>query len=73
VIESRAAMTLDALKLEIERLSPAERNALVEWLQRQADEAGDEQIRTDYRAGKLDELMGRAEKELDDGTIREAP
>jgi hypothetical protein len=66
-------MTLDALKSEIDKLSPQERAALADWLWRQEDEAWDEQIRRDYRAGKLDELIHRAEKELDEGSIREAP
>ena len=65
-------MTLDALKTEIGKLAPAERSALSQWLQLQEDQAWDEQIRSDYRAGKLDELVRRAEKEFDDGTIREA-
>ena len=66
-------MTLDALKTEIEKLSPEERSALVEWLWREEDEAWDRQIRADHRAGKLDELIRRAHKEFDEGTVREAP
>ena len=54
-------------------LRPQERAALVAWLWREEDEAWDEQIRSDHRAGKLDKLVERAEKEFDDGTIREAP
>ena len=66
-------MTLEALKAEITRLSTAERTALAEWLQAQEEAAWDGQIAADYRAGKLDELIRRAEQEHRDGTIREAP
>lgn len=66
-------MTIELLKAEIEKLPPRERAALVRWLQDQDDLAWDEQISSDYRAGKLDRLIERAEKEFDDGTIREAP
>jgi hypothetical protein len=66
-------MTLEALKNEIGRLSPAEREALAEWLDAQDAAAWDQQIVADYRAGKLDHLIRRAKQELDDGTIREAP
>lgn len=66
-------MTLDALKIEIEKLARSDRAALAEWIQLQEDQTWDEQIRQDHRAGKLDALIGRAEKEFDDGTIREAP
>ena len=39
----------------------------------QQEQAWDEQIRDDYQAGKLNKLINRADKEFDDGTIREAP
>lgn len=66
-------MTLESLKSEIEKLDPRERTALIAWLQEQEDAQWDEKIASDYEAGKLDELIGRAEKEFKDGTIREAP
>jgi hypothetical protein len=66
-------MTLEAIKSEIEKLSPQEQAALRAWLQLQEDDAWDEQIAADYRAGKLDELIRRAKNEFDAGTIREAP
>ena len=66
-------MTLDTLKAEIEKLSPPERSTLALWLANREEEAWDEQIRADHRAGKLDTLVRRAEKEFDEGTIREAP
>ena len=66
-------MTVEAIKSEIEKLSPPERLTLAAWLAEREDEAWDEQIRGDHRAGKLDALIRRAEQELDEGTIREAP
>jgi hypothetical protein len=66
-------MTLDTLKIEIEKLSRADRVALVTWLAEQDEAAWDEQIRVDHRSGKLDHLIRKAEREMDDGTIREAP
>jgi hypothetical protein len=66
-------MTLEALKSEITKLPREQRAALVRWLEEQDEQAWDQQIRDDYRAGKLNELIERAEKEFDDGTIREAP
>ena len=66
-------MTLDALKSEIEKLSRQQRSALAEWLAEQEEQEWDEQIRDDYRSGKLDDLIKRAENEFNKGTIREAP
>jgi hypothetical protein len=66
-------MTLQTIKAEIEKLTAEDRAALTAWLQAQEEAAWDEQIVADYRAGKLDELIRRAEKEVEDGTIREAP
>lgn len=66
-------MTLEVIKAEIEKLTAAERATLAAWLQAQEDQAWDEQITADYRAGKLGDLIRQAEKEFDDGTIREAP
>jgi hypothetical protein len=66
-------MTLDALKAEIEKLSPPDRSTLALWLSEREEEAWDEQIRADHRAGKLDALIGRAKNEYNDGSIREAP
>ena len=66
-------MTVDALKAEIEKLPAGERSALVQWLSDREEVEWDEQIRADHRAGKLDELIGRARRELADGSIREAP
>jgi len=66
-------MTVEALKAEIEKLPPGERSALVRWLSDREEAEWDEQIRADHRAGKLDELIGRARREHSDGSIREAP
>ena len=66
-------MTLDALKSEIEKLSRQQRSALAAWLAEQEEQEWDEQIRDDYRSGKLDDLIKRAENEFNKGTIREAP
>jgi hypothetical protein len=67
------SMTLDALKSEIGKLSPQERAALADWLDEAGEKAWDDQIRKDFRGGKLDELIRRAEKEFDDGEIGDAP
>jgi hypothetical protein len=66
-------MTLDTLKIEIEKLSPADRAQLATWLSEQQDAAWDQQIRGDFRTGKLDRLIKQAQREMNDGTIREAP
>jgi hypothetical protein len=66
-------MTLDHLKSEIGKLPPHERVALTAWLVEQDEQAWDEQIASDARAGKLDALIRRADREHADGTLREAP
>jgi hypothetical protein len=66
-------MTLDTLKSEIGKLSRQERCALMQWLENEEEQAWDEQIRADHKAGKLGTLIDRAENEFDDGSIREAP
>jgi hypothetical protein len=66
-------MTLDALKAEIGRLNPKDRESLAQWLEAQESAAWEQQIAADYRAGKLDHLIHGAKKEFDEGTVREAP
>ena len=66
-------MTLDAIKAEIERLPERDRALLASWIQEREDAEWDDQLRADHRAGKLAGLIRRAEKEFDDGSIREAP
>ena len=66
-------MTLDALKSEIAKLPQKERAVLAAWLIEKEESAWDEQIKADFESGKLDSLIRHAERELKDGTIREAP
>ena len=66
-------MTLDALKSEINKLPSSDRAALAQWIADQDAAAWDAQIKADYDAGKLDSLIKRAQQELKDGAIREAP
>jgi hypothetical protein len=66
-------MTLQSIKAAIEKLPRPDRAALTAWLADQEEQEWDEQIRADHRAGKLNALIDRAEKEFDEGTIREAP
>ena len=69
----KTAMTLDTLKTEIGKLSRQERTALMQWLESEEERAWDEQIRADHQRGKLDKLINRAQREFDDGSIRELP
>ncbi len=66
-------MTVEALKTEFKKLTPADRSSLVDWIAAQNDDDWDAQIIADHQAGKLDQLIDRAKAELNAGTIREAP
>ena len=62
---------VEELELRIRNL-PSERLAeLRDWFYRFDDEAWDQQIQADYRAGKFANLIDQARKELADGKARE--
>jgi len=66
-------MTLEAIKAEIEKLPREQRRVLAAWVADQDDAVWDEQIKADFDSGKFQSLIQRAQKEFDDGSIREAP
>ena len=62
---------VDQIKSEIEKLSLSERGELVRWLHGWQDDAWDAQVRRDAADGKLDDLLGDVDREIDAGKLRD--
>lgn len=65
--------SVDAIKMEIQRLPRRQRRQLASWLLQREEEEWDRQIAADFDAGKLDPLIRRAQREAHQGRARELP
>jgi hypothetical protein len=64
---------VDELFFAIRQLSPEERVQLEDRLYEADFGAWDEQIKRDYDAGKLDDLLARVDREIDEGKVKDCP
>ena len=65
--------TVAEIKAAISRLSLEERAEVARWLHDWEDDAWDEQMRQDLSAGKLDGLLAKVDKDIDQGKLRDLP
>lgn len=61
---------IEELESRVRTLSAAELAAFREWFIEFENEAWDQQIAKDFRAGKLDKLIGRARAEMAQGKAK---
>lgn len=62
---------VEELEARISSLSRQDLAKLRDWFLRLDDQLWDEQIASDYRAGKFQDLIDKARKELAEGKARE--
>jgi hypothetical protein len=70
---NRDVSTVEEIKAAIEKLSLSERGQLERWLHEWADDAWDQQMAQDARAGRLDRLIDEVDEEIDSDQLRDAP
>lgn len=61
---------LEKIEQEIAALSDGDRRKLAQWFAEFHADLWDRQIESDYEAGRLDELIGDARRELAEGKSR---
>lgn len=62
---------IDKIKADIQRLSDVEWDALRDWMIERDHERWDAQIAADDAAGRLDELIAEAKRDMAHGKVRE--
>ena len=62
---------LEELTKRISHLPIEDFAKLRDWFQQQDDDQWDQQISTDYKQGKFDELIKKARMEMAQGEVRE--
>ncbi len=65
--------TLDEIKAAIDKLSWEERAQLARWLHGWHDDEWDRQMASDISAGKLDNLLGEVDADIDRGDLKDMP
>jgi len=65
--------TVAEIKAAISRLSLEERAEVARCLHEWEDDAWDEQMRQDLSTGKLDGLLAKVDKDIDQGKLRDLP
>ena len=65
--------TVEEIKAAIQRLQPADQNALIQWINQWADDEWDKQIKADIEGGRLDGLLNQARADIKGGRAREMP
>jgi len=65
--------TVAEIKAAISRLSLEERAEVARCLHEWEDDAWDRQIQEDLSAGKLDSLLAKVDKDIDQGKLRDLP
>jgi hypothetical protein len=66
-------MSVSEIEAAIKSLQKEELARFNQWYQEFLEEAWDEQIRQDVRAGKLDALLGEVQRERDAGMLKRFP
>jgi hypothetical protein len=65
--------TVEEIKVAIGQLSLSERGELERWLHGWTDDQWDQQIRTDARSGKLNQLLAEVDAEVDADHLQDLP
>lgn len=62
---------VEAIEARIRNLSPNDFTSLREWFHEFENECWDQQIASDFRAGKFNKLINKAKGEFAQGKVRE--
>lgn len=60
-------MTITDIKNAVKKLSPDEQQELFNWLDDLRETQWDQEIETDFKAGKLDHLIAKAKQQFREG------
>jgi hypothetical protein len=60
-------MTITEIKKSVEKLSSDEQEELFAWIDEFRENQWDQEIESDFKAGKLDHLISAAKKEFKEG------
>lgn len=63
--------SLQAIETAIKELSDRDARQLLEWLQTYVGDRWEKQMKADLEAGKLDNLIARAEADIETNTVKE--